>query len=167
MKKVTFVVIGKASDFNWNDARSIQNKEFNLGNLDMAEVNMAVKLRNILSEETLIQDLKVMPLAQFMEDWNYIWLDKPATTIISYIHAIIEDKIKDEDVNVAYGEAVVNAIEEEEFEKCADLITQGSGDIVGFNPRRDRIEELLEQLEGNTSFLVVDEKDLAEINKFL
>lgn len=166
MKKVTFVVIGDSSCFDGDDAIRIENREFNLGNLDMAEVNMAVKLRNIISEEMMIQELRVVPLSKFMSDWNSDET-KVSTTFISYIHAIIEDKIKDENVNVAYGEHLVKAIQEEDYEKCAELITDGDGDIVGYNPRQDHLQELLNHLEGNTNFITIDKTTLTEIDKFL
>jgi len=75
--------------------------------------------------------------------------------------------IKKRGVNVAYGEKVCNAINEEDYEEVAKTLKNNDGDIIKFNPFEDSIEELLEHLEGNFNFQVVSDKELDIINNLL
>lgn len=69
--------------------------------------------------------------------------------------------------NIAFGDSLCNAINEEDYARCAELINSGIGDIVGYNKLEDGIEEVLEQSVGSGDYTFVSDTILEQINLLL
>lgn len=67
-------------------------------------------------------------------------------------------------INIAYGEKLVEAIIDKDFDTASVLIKNGDGDIVGYSPFEDDIEELFQHIRGSFNFIEVSEKILKKVN---
>ena len=68
---------------------------------------------------------------------------------------------------IVYGESLIALLDEEDYKSASDNIKRGSGDIIGWNPLTDDINELFEHLRGNFDFREVTDKELEEVNNYL
>lgn len=70
--------------------------------------------------------------------------------------------------NVAYGEALVEAIIEKNFDEAVNLIEHGYGDIVEFDFSYEfALEQLFEHIRGAFDFIIVSDENLKIINSKL
>lgn len=67
----------------------------------------------------------------------------------------------DKELNVAYGEDLVQAIIEDDIDEAVELIEYGNGDIVGFD---GDLPQLFEHIRGSLDFMIVTEKTVKKIN---
>lgn len=65
------------------------------------------------------------------------------------------------EVNVAYGEDLVQAIIEDDIDEAVELIECGNGDIVGFD---GDLPQLFEHIRGSLDFMVVTDETVKKIN---
>jgi hypothetical protein len=69
--------------------------------------------------------------------------------------------------NIAFGERLCKAIYEDDYDRCAELINECNGDIVGYNRLEDGIEEVLEHAISSGDYAFVSDTMLEQINKLL
>ena len=70
-------------------------------------------------------------------------------------------------IAIAYGEKLINALYNEDFETAVKDIECQNGDIIEFNPLKDDIEELFQHIRGSINFRQVTVEELKQINKLL
>ena len=68
--------------------------------------------------------------------------------------------------NIAYGEKLVEHLDNQEWDLAVDCINNSDGDIVGYTSE-DNIEELFQHIKGSLDFRTVSDDELNEINKRL
>lgn len=69
--------------------------------------------------------------------------------------------------NIAFGERLVQALDEEDYEKAAKDIDNRVGDIVGYDSETDHIQDLLEHAMGNNYYSFVSDEVLEKINELI
>ena len=69
--------------------------------------------------------------------------------------------------NIAYGESFIKHLDNEDWDLAVECININNGDIVGFDPIKDDIEELFQHIRGSNDFREVTENELNEMNKRL
>lgn len=70
-------------------------------------------------------------------------------------------------MNIAYGEDLIIALDREDFVSAVAHIKNNNGDIVGYEPSEDKIEELFQHIRGSQDFRQITEDELLQINKIL
>jgi hypothetical protein len=70
-------------------------------------------------------------------------------------------------MNIAYGEDLIIALDNEDFINAVQCIKNNDGDIVGYDPSIDDIEELFQHIRGSQDFRQITEEELLQINKIL
>lgn len=70
-------------------------------------------------------------------------------------------------MNIAYGETLINALDNEDFISAVQYIKNNNGDIVSYDPKTDDIEELFQHIRGSYNFREVTTEELTQINKLL
>jgi hypothetical protein len=69
--------------------------------------------------------------------------------------------------NIAFGKELCFSLWEDDYARCAELINNGIGDIVGYNRFEDGIEEVLQHAVGSEDYAFVNDEILERINKLL
>jgi hypothetical protein len=69
--------------------------------------------------------------------------------------------------NIAFGKELCFSLWEDDYARCAELINNGIGDIVGYNRFDDGIEEVLQHAVGSEDYAFVSDTMLEHINKLL
>lgn len=68
---------------------------------------------------------------------------------------------------IAYGESLINALDNEDFSTAVKDIECQNGDIIEFNPFKDNIEELFQHIRGSVNFREVTQEEIKQVNKLL
>ena len=68
---------------------------------------------------------------------------------------------------IAYGENLINALDNEDFATAVKDIECQNGDIIEFNPLKDNIEELFQHIRGSLNFREVTREEIKQVNKLL
>ncbi len=115
-------------------------------------MNLTQTVSKILNREVTEEGAKTFALEQF-------------GTLSAYLRQL--DVECSNPIFIAFGENLVNDLEEQDYESASNRIKINDGDIIGWNPRKDNIEELFQHLRGNTNFIEISAKTLKKINKKL
>ena len=70
-------------------------------------------------------------------------------------------------ITIAYGENLINALDNEDFISAVQDIKNNNGDVVGYDPATDDIEELFQHIRGSYNFREITEYEQTQINKLL
>lgn len=68
-------------------------------------------------------------------------------------------------MNIAYGEDLIIALDNEDFVSAVAHIKNNNGDIVGYEPSEDKIEELFQHIRGSQDFRQITKKEFLQIKK--
>jgi hypothetical protein len=115
-------------------------------------MNLTQTVSKILNREVTEEEAKTFALEQF-------------GTLSAYLRQL--DIECSNPIFIAFGENLVNDLEEQDYESASNRLKSNDGDIIGWNPRKDNIEELFQHLRGNTNFIEISAKTLKKINKKL
>jgi len=115
-------------------------------------MNLTQTVSKIFEKEVTEEEAKTFALEQF-------------GVLSAYLRQV--DKECSNPIYIAFGSHLINNIEEGNFNYASHLIKNNDGDVVGWNPRTDNIEELFQHLRGNTDFVEISAKTLKKINKKL
>lgn len=113
-------------------------------------MNLTQTVSNILNKEVTEEEAKTFALEQF-------------GILSAYLRQLDIENSKP--IYIAFGSHLINNIEEGNYNYASHLIKNNDGDIIGWNPKKDNIEELFKQLRGNTDFVEISAKTLKKINK--
>lgn len=70
-------------------------------------------------------------------------------------------------LNIAYGENLINCLDNEDFDTAVLDILSNNGNIVEYSPNLDSIEELFQHIRGSYNFREITPHELNEVNKRL
>ena len=115
-------------------------------------MNLIQTVSTILQREVTEEEAKTFALEQF-------------GTLSAYLRQLDVENSKP--IFIVFGENLVNDIIEQDYTSASNRIKINDGDVIGWNPRKDNIEELFQHLRGNTNFVEISAKTLKKINKKL
>jgi hypothetical protein len=115
-------------------------------------MNLIQTVSAILQREVTEEEAKTFALEQF-------------GMLASYLRQVDIENSKP--IFIAFGECLISELENEHYNSAKNTIKNNDGDIIGWNPRKDNIEELFQHLRGNTNFVEISAKTLKKINKKL
>ena len=115
-------------------------------------MNLIQTVSKLLQKEVTEEQAKTFALEQF-------------GTLTAYLRQLDIDNSND--VIIAFGENLVIDIEEQNYKSASNRIKMNDGDIIGWNPRKDTIEELFQHIRGEQNFIEISQKTLNKINKKL
>ena len=115
-------------------------------------MNLTQTVSKILNKEVTEEEAKTFASEQF-------------GTLSTYLRQL--DKDCSNPIYIAYGENLVIDLEEQDFKSASNRIKINDGDVIGWNPRTNDIEELFQHLRGNVNFVEISAKTLKKINKKL
>ena len=115
-------------------------------------MNLTQTVSKILNREVTEDEAKTFALEQF-------------GTLSAYLRQL--DVECSSSIFIAFGELLINDLEEGNYKSAINRIKINDGDVIGWNLRKDNIEELFQHLRGNTNFVEISAKILKKINKKL
>jgi len=115
-------------------------------------MNLTQTVSKMLNKTVTDEEAKTFALEQF-------------GTLSAYLRHI--DKVTSNPIFIAFGENLIVDLEEQEYNSAKNRIKNNDGDVIGWNPRTDDIEELFQHLRGNNNFVEISAKTLKKINKKL
>lgn len=115
-------------------------------------MNLTQTVSKILEKEVTKEEAKTFALEQF-------------GTLSAYLKHI--DKLRSKPIYIAFGENLIIDLEEQDYKSASNRIKNNEGDIIGWNPKKDDIEELFQHLRGNNNFIEISAKTLKKIDKKL
>lgn len=115
-------------------------------------MNLTQTVSKMLNKTVTDEEAKTFALEQF-------------GTLSAYLRQL--DKECSNPIFIAFGENLIFDLEEQDFKSASNRIKINDGDIIGWNPKTDDIEELFQHLRGNTNFIEISAKTLKNINKKL
>lgn len=115
-------------------------------------MNLTQTISKMLQREVTEEQAKTFALEQF-------------GTLSAYLRQLDIECSKP--IFIAFGENLISDLEEERYKSVSNRIKKNDGDVIGWNPRKDNIEELFQHLKGNTNFVEISAKTLKKINKKL
>ena len=111
-------------------------------------MDLTQTVSKILNKEVTKEQAKTFALEQF-------------GTLSAYFRQL--DINTSNDILIAFGENLVSDIENEDYKSAKNRIKQNDGDIIGWNPRKDNVEELFQHIRGEGNFVEISQKQLKKI----